>query len=538
MPGKFINNNFYSNLSLSEVEYWKIFFEKIIKIGIEFEVQFPTVKPIFGRAYCEDDSNCSCGEERHCDLVEGCLHDSLHEDNCPILEEEFYDLRIIRNYCFNNGRTFCNHMCGTCSHFSFRCNPNGRCKDFKIPCIGCKKYKKLNCDSCDKSIDTVESSIKRLLPPSNSTDIVGSGVLNVIEDGSVPNGIEVITVGRRYMFESMYELNNKIIKKLLENNGYISWYCSTHLHILAGYTKEGVQELERPVPQIILANYYQLHNIFAPYLFWLTSSGEVEYGLTRYTIFRQPLFDFSVFNSSGMRGTKDIIYNIFQRYSMFNMSNLSFDINNLVNKFHVEARYPDGNLSPSCVTAYACLELALLMKAIEISKYGVIDFHDNNHKEFIKHLFDEFANFGTGDRDSDTENFYYNKESFSSIKEGAKDMLKFLKGQIINLDKYSYSILTKLAEEPPSIMRTKGLTWQQIEESLDQKFVYCDNTQAVIEIIELQKAKNSRTLRNWEIKVSNILNIDLRSVQKIMRELRQIRELSFDADIGQPIFKN
>lgn len=532
---KSINNFIGGRLTDNEVEYWKAFFLKTIKVGIEFEVQFPTGTRLFGEPSCKERTTCKCNEDYFCDIQNGCVYDSIHDDKCVFFRR---GLRI-EEVCANRGRlnhsNGCQGNCRDCTNYFYRCPANESCPEYVNPCKLCKHNTGKKCEDCDKAIQTVESSIKKIMPPTKSVDIVGSGIHSITDDGSVPNGIEIITVGRRYHFETFYEQNSKIIAKVLENKGFVSNNCSTHFHILSGYTSHGVKELEKPVPQTILANYYQLHNIFAPYLFWITSTGELDYALTRYMLFRMPLDEFSNYYPD-MVHLKSVIYDTYQRYCMFNMSNLRFAKNKDIDRFHIELRYPDGNLSPACVTAYIALELALLFKAIELSRYGRINNLPREECVITQKLFKSFANLGTGDRDSDTDGFI-GSNNHRLIRKRTFEMIWFLKSQLINLDNYSYGILTKLAETPPSVMRVKGATWKNIDNELYTPLQWNEELKSVVEIIELQKFRNCHSMKNWEQEVSKYLGFDLRKVQKIMTILRQQKHIYYDTEIGQPIIK-
>ena len=49
---------------------------------------------------------------------------------------------------------------------------------------------------------------------------------------------------------------------------------------------------------------------------------------------------------------------------------------NNINRFHVEFRAADCLLSPSATAAIACMYYALIIKAVEISRYGLTEVGD------------------------------------------------------------------------------------------------------------------------------------------------------------------
>ena len=382
--------------------------------------------------------------------------------------------------------------------------------------------------------DSVFSDFRRTFNPSGSIEHVGdSGVLEVKTDGSVPRGMELVTVGRRFDWKLFYEMNKNISDAFNKYDFYTTHHTGMHIHLLASYNHNG-SELERDVPEIILANYYQLHRIFAPELFWIASGGATRYALTRYTLFRRPPFDFTPLQSS-MRDIRERMNELYGKYQMFNLNPLSFS-NKDVSRFHIEVRYPDTTLSPAYATALVALEVAMLNKAIEISQCGVISMKQDEY-DFRRVLFEKFANMGTGDRDSDSSEL--TDEDVSKLEQMSSDMVKWFKSDITAQSQVAYEILKKIAATPASMMRIGGKSWKMIEEYIyPQELIDVEYTDKLNEIIILQQITDCLSIKDWKTKVSNRLSVPITKVNELLTQIGKEKIVAFDREIGAMLIKH
>jgi hypothetical protein len=344
--------------------------------------------------------------------------------------------------------------------------------------------------------------------------------------------MELVTVGRRFDWKVFYDMNKKIVDKFQENDFYTTHHTGMHVHLLASYGG-GMQELERNVPEIILANYYQLHRIFAPELFWLASGGTTRYGLTRYTLFRRPPFDYTPLQHS-MRDIQDGMSNKYGKYQMFNLCPVRFDGRD-ISTFHIEVRYPDTILSPAYTTALVALEVAMLNKAIEISQCGIISMKQDEY-DSRRTLFDKFANMGTGDRDSDSSEL--TDEDIKSLEQMTSDMIRWFKSEIVTQSPVAYEILKKIAITPASIMRISGKSWRMIEEHIyPQELVDSESVDRLNQIMVFHQITDCPNVTVWKNKVSSRLEIPITKVNELLYHMGREKTVAFDREIGAMLVK-
>jgi hypothetical protein len=346
--------------------------------------------------------------------------------------------------------------------------------------------------------------------------------------------MELVTVGRRFDWKTFYDMNKKIMDKFQEYDFYTTHHTGMHIHILASYSGEnGRTELEKSVPEIILANYYQLHRIFAPELFWIASGGANPWAITRYTLFRRPPFDYTPMQNS-MREIRQLMDNKYGKYQMINLNPLQFDGRD-ISRFHVEIRYPDTHLSPAYATALVALEVAMLYKAIDISQCGLISMKQDEY-DMRRKLFDKFANMGTGDRDSDSSEL--TDKDVRNLENMASEMVRWFKSEITAMSPVAYEILKKIAATPTSQMRIGGKSWRMIEETIyPQELVDSENVDKLFQIISLQQVTDCSSSNNWKNKVATRLEVDVKKVSELLEYLGREKVVVFDREIGSMLVK-
>lgn len=386
----------------------------------------------------------------------------------------------------------------------------------------------------DRSVDAMFSKFYSEFSPTQSLSNVGEyGIYDVKPDGSVPNGMELITVGRRFNWKVFYDMNKRIMDKFQENEFYTTHHTGMHIHLLAGYSERGDRELERDVPELILANYYQLHRIFAPELYFIASGGVTRHALTRYILFRRPPFDYTPMTKS-MNEIQNGMNEKYGKYQMFNLNPVRFNNRN-VSRFHVEIRHPDTHLSPAYATALVALEVAMLNKAIELSQCGIISMKQEEY-DTRKNLFDKFANLGTGDRDSDSTEL--TDGDIDSLGIMASEMIRWFKSEIVGISQSAYEILTKISVKPASLMRIEGNSWRMIEQSLySPEVIDNENIDKITEMIILQQITDCFSAHNWKTKVSSRLSLPITKVNELINQLGRDKIISFDREIGAMMFK-
>lgn len=387
----------------------------------------------------------------------------------------------------------------------------------------------------EKNLGNIHDHFNRAFNPSRSIHHHGQyGVKEVMEDGSVPHGVEVVTVGKRFDWKEFYNMNTHIMDTFHEHDIHTSHHTGMHIHLLAGYTNNELSELERNVPEIILANFYQLHRIFAPELYWIASGGCEDYAITRYMLFRRPPFDYSATNTS-MNIIREEMAEKYAKYQMVNMNHCRFSRREL-STFHVEIRHPDTHLSPAVSTALVALEVALLYKAIDLSACGIISIKQDEY-DFKKLIFDKFVNFGTGNRESDSTDL--DGEDIENLQLRTSAMIRWLKSEIYNINPVAYDILKKMSVTPSSLMRINGLSWLQIDEKLyTPTLLDRDNLDRLMEMLILQQITDCHDSENWINKASDRLSVPIEKTKQLLKDLSSEKVVMFDDELGSYMFKS
>jgi hypothetical protein len=186
-----------------------------------------------------------------------------------------------------------------------------------------------------------------------------------------------------------------------------------------------------------------------------------------------------------------------------------------VERFHVEFRQADSTLCPTYYAAIACLHYALLAKAVEISRYGLLKVGDEGWLKKAKEMKKIILN-GVGDYDSsrvsNTAKLLDNVDYF--IQESL-DLVGQLKGILLKLGP-AYDVLLKLAKKPASLRRVDGDKWKDIERDLAVEMGATDKLEIKMsEVIDLKLIDDCRDIKEW-----------VSEVQKMMLE---------DADLGREV---
>jgi hypothetical protein len=108
-------------------------------------------------------------------------------------------------------------------------------------------------------------------PTGRINDFGKYGVYQVKTDGSIQNGLELCTVGRRLDFLDLFVQYDNIINVMMMYEPNMYENAGLHNHVLFDYS-DSYTCLEKPVPGIIFKNFCQLLRRYAPALVWLTST--------------------------------------------------------------------------------------------------------------------------------------------------------------------------------------------------------------------------------------------------------------------------
>ncbi len=482
-------------LSNEEVKYWLGSLNKVLKVGVEFEFNLQDAK-----GFCRGASeSCPCVNMND---AHDCWKACLNEAECKVLLGKDFDMQCHKQFC---------------SGFRSACIS---CKDFKVNCLNCKYMYDPSHDP-----DSIRQFLRNYLEPSKSYgNLSRTGVHSVVCDGSLlgegqeGKGVEIITVGRRVDYWEFYNMISDIITSSIQKGAYVNERCSTHIHVLTGYFDaqerdsrfNDVNDLEKPLPQIVMANFHQLCRRYQNALTWMSMGLDQPEQLTRWEKYRVSLLDTSPVSMSMpdiIRRLEEISYKPRGKYGWANYMYSKFNHNNDVTRFHAEMRVLDGMMSASVVTAMCCLYQALLVKAVEISKYGLLEL---GSKEWfdqtidIKHrLLNNAPQGWSENRFSNTENL--REEHMEILRMESLDLLNQIKHLLMRTGP-AFEVLEKLAQKPVAFFRCDGESWESIEEHfavfrasetiLDQK---------IDEIIDFRTISGCKDEMTWLEKVSGML---------------------------------
>jgi len=516
-PLNFVENQLRTPLTASEVSYWKRSIARLLKVGMEFEFNLPD-KPsgnCTGWSY-----TCPC--KYYGSVENDCWTKCLKEEECKSVVEI--------EKCANYSENFCaNRACESCEHFEFKCLSHS-CTGFVPKCVACDEFE-INCSKCEyrfdpsKNPDSIRQSCMEKFNPSGSYGVVSkSGVHNITTDGSLlgKKGMEVITTGRRVDYWEFYEMSKNIIETAISKGAYINERCSIHMHALASYygkipgmkgngsPSSKISELEKSVPEIVLANLHQLFRKYQNAITWMTTGLDDPKHLTRWEKFRISILDISAIPNN-MRSVNDLVINNSggNKYGWVNYKFCKFDADGNVERLHTEVRVMDGLLSSSAVAALACLYYALFIKAVELSRYGVMEIGSkawiNQTKQVKESLLNNCASYEEGNkfgRLSNTENLHKHVDMLVSE---SFDLLSQVKHILAKVGP-AYDVLEKLAENPCSLRRCDGKTWEEIEDSLairmteEGKFEY-----EIKKIIDTRFINGIKDVQEWTAEVAKEL---------------------------------
>lgn len=495
-------------LTSSEVSYWKELMKKLLKVGLEFEFNLANQK-----GKCKGDNiQCPC-----IFLDKKCWQDCQADDKCHTTP--CYDT------CVNHHKKCEAKKCVKCKSYKFRCL-GVTCVEFLSKCFKCDAFDQ-NCDICnskykkDQDPAVIRDILTREFQPTNQYEKVGpSSVVGITTDGSLlgDKGVEIITIGRRVDFWEFYKMSKKIIDRVTGFGGYINERCGAHAHLLASYYDEaGVNEMEKDMPEIILANFHQLCRRYQNAMTWMTMALDNPDRMTRWEKFRV-----SILNISPV--TKDMKTVISQvagqaggnKYGWVNYNKVSFNRDNKIKRFHVEMRVADATPCPTIWAAIACLFYALAIKSVEISRYGLLKVGEEawlrKAQKMKKAIMNNCSDWNSEDRFSHTEKVLDYKEDY--IAE-SKDMLAQLKGVLLRLGP-AYDILDKLAERPVALRRIDGEKWEEIEASFKVEMTEVNQMELKLnEIVDLRLIEDCKSVEEWVGEVSKALDGDEEFGQKV-----------------------
>jgi hypothetical protein len=386
--------------------------------------------------------------------------------------------------------------------------------------------------------------VEDLCPTGDLTKLGRYGVLDVISEHC---GVEIQVIGRQPYYPALLEQYRGILEPLLERGVRARATCGLHYHILT-------IGLSEPVPEIVLANVWNLTRRYAPNLRFLTSAGDQPEALCRRRKYASHLE--MVRHTPGNRSMRDIqeilrdSYRVKEHENFLNLEHVAFNDAGEVRDFHLEFRFPDADLSPTSITAKTFLFLAMLLKAVEMSQYGVI--HVGRIREWRrkKELLDKLSNNEGNLATSDTSEV--TPEVIDELRAGCHELLELLKpifGRFARVayesgeDHPGFEVLNFLAETPVSLLRVSGRDWLEIEQVLSERgsvateeTSWDESDQRLIRLIELAELTGYDSPESWKWKSAHELFLTPQELNRRLERLDGWRGLSWDADLGTMVF--
>lgn len=504
----FYNHPSKAPLSSEDVRYWKNTLAKLLKVGIEFEFNLPDQKGI-----CKGDNvHCPCTS-----IDKECWRVCINKKDCA--KTPCYNTCSNRrdvDYCLPD-------KCVGCKDYALNCIGTN-CVSFISACFSCDKFDK-NCDTCSKKYDQkkdpkyIRQSLKDNLKPSGDYGRISqTGVVNITTDGSLSGdkGAEIITVGRRPDYYEFYNMAKKILDMCNEKGAYLNERCSSHMHLLTSYYDDEngkhINELERSMPEIIVANFHQLCRRYQNAITWMTMALNNPNHMTRWEKFRVSILEISPVTKSMMDVATQVANKSQklankEKYGWVNYNRMQFN-SDKISRFHVELRVSDSTMCPSYYAGIACLFYSLMIKAAEISRYGILKIGDEEWLKKAMVLKEAILN-GTGGYDGarvgNTQHVLEYREAYTSQ---SVEMLNQLKGILMKLGP-AYDVLIKLAQTPVALRRIEGDKWNAIEDSLSVRMLESDQIELrMYEVIDMRHIEDCRTVDEWIEEVSKIANAD------------------------------
>jgi len=369
-------------------------------------------------------------------------------------------------------------------------------------------------------------------------------VNNIVRDVSVSgDGNEILVTGNIEDFATAHRKMAALHELLRKYKLKVNNTCGMHYHLIAAQDDN--------MPEIILKNFYQLVRRYYAALIYMTSTTGLATTGRRRRYYAPPVGGIirggaSNYAARGFLGispvTKDMsvikqeIIGKSGRYGGFNMGDgsrgkdlMKFDVDSgrvVVSRFHVELRFPDGSDSAAQVVAQMFLFRALLLKAVELSQFGVLKVNsDENKWTMNKNAAAAFYGFSFEMTLAQAAEF---------AKNDAESLLKSLRSALMSIDGESYTVLEKIIETPVWKRRRENKqSWLRIEKTLmPPKRVLQGMEDNLLRLITLNEITGFKTMQHWKHEAATRLNVTDGQLVGAFRKLERQVRLDFDRTTG------
>jgi len=379
--------------------------------------------------------------------------------------------------------------------------------------------------------DDILKPLTKDLQPSESLEHLGPyGVFDIESEHC---GFEIRVIGRQPYYKVMLAQYRYILDKVISYGVRARATCGLHYHLLT-------VGLSEPVPQIILANLWNLVRKYAPSLKFFMSTGESMDSMCRRRnhnshlemVHLSPL-------SMSMQEIQQRLKKsrvVPEHQNFMNLEHVGFNSAGEVVPFHIEFRFPDADFSPVSIVAKTFLFLNLLLKAVEISQYGII--HVGQIREWQQKIkiMDLLSNNDGKLAASDTSGI--TPEMIVELQYGMKELLGLLKPIFARYENNpSYDVISFLSNKPVSILRARGMSWPEIITRLDQEaeiepFIWDKVDRKLIQCIELVQLSGYSKLGDWKSAVAWQFYLSPKELEKRIAQYNSWRGVWWDASMG------
>lgn len=388
-----------------------------------------------------------------------------------------------------------------------------------------------------KSMDrqAFEDVVIAELGPSGTYDSLGpSGVVDVSPEHC---GIEIRVIGRQPYFRVIQEQYLGIMTKLLQMGARARPTCGLHFHLLT-------PSLAEPVPEIILANLWNLVRRYSPELRFITSGGQSRSALCRRRNHTSHLemVRYSPIHMTMAEIQKELCSSsvVPEHQNFFNLEHLRFTENGEIQPFHLEFRFADADLSATSITAKTFLFLALTLKAIDLSQYGVIHVGKVNpwrrKVELLGMLSNNDGELATSDTSGITDHV------IEELRQGCHELLDLLTPTFERFtDNPSLEVLEMLAETPISLLRCSGYDFPEIEKLLASRTNLDDHgvddiDQKLMQRIELGEWFGLASVEEWKWRAASELYLTPQELDRRIEKIKSLRGLHWSERQGTLVF--
>jgi len=277
------------------------------------------------------------------------------------------------------------------------------------------------------------------------------------------------------------------------------------------------------IPDIIVANLYNLIRKYASALLWLTSATPRDGYIVRPYLYRYASI-VTCLKYSPVLNDLDSIRRATEKYVALRLIN-KFDRHNAIG-FHVEFRFPDACDIPTAQAALKALFEAIILKGVELSEFGIMSAdHPSGDWEKNKAMCRKIE-----------EGIQLSEEEKDYLRQKARELIDFVKNQLLRRDGVCIRILCELAEQPISQRTQRDKTIQKHFARYITPKKENEITQKIRQSIILQTIK-AKNIGEWKQIIAQQTGKSISLINQALGKLRETRAVEFDSELQTVIMR-